>query len=325
MNIKTRYGKNVRLSIIDYNGSGFNLDYVETAPKTCKTQYIVLHGYVGGPYASEGASIIYNPIDKSIKAKTNKYKFDLSDNIAKDRAEEFFKFLQSDIDLDKYRDDETATGFTQFNGADQYEIDEFKEKLDKEWLRSHTKESKTSSKLFNRLIEDNISIKTTSSSTSDNENKPKNYGEYLDTQVKNAQNQKVNFAKADDTKRRTIAKNYASIAKNKYSNLQGLPKNDNEADEMLKASINKNAMDQAADTTANGNAEAEKAQQEIDELEKSLTESIRKDLSWKARRKIAEARKQKSEADDEAKEYFSRSFRAEPKLGSQYDSLKEIF
>lgn len=184
--------------------------------------------------------------------------------------------------------------------------------------------------LFERLLnEDSVEIKSTSSnSSSSNENKPKNYGEYLDAQIKNAQKQKVDFSKADDNKRKTIAKNYATIAKSKYSNLQGLPKNDNEADDMLKASINKNAMDNAADNTnATSEAEAAKAQQEIDDLTKELTESIKNELSDAAKERLSTAEKIKEKKLESIKEYFSKKQKKDESLNDNEDylSLKNVF
>lgn len=182
--------------------------------------------------------------------------------------------------------------------------------------------------LFERLLnEDSVEIKSTSSASS-NENKPKNYGEYLDTQIKNAQKQKIDFSKADDNKRKTIAKNYATIAKSKYSNLEGLPKNDNEADDMMKASINKNAMDNAADNTnATAKAEAAKAQQEIDDLTKELTESIKNELSDAAKERLSTAEKTKEKKLESTKEYFSKKHKKDESLNDDEDylSLKNVF
>lgn len=134
--------------------------------------------------------------------------------------------------------------------------------------------------IFDMLLnEDSLTVKSTSSASSNDDNKPKNYGEYLDAQVKSAQNRKVDFSKADDNKRKSIAKGYATIAKSKFDNLQGLPKNDNEADNMLKASINKNAMDQSS----NDSSVADQAEKEVEELTNSLIEQTMLELSEDAR------------------------------------------
>lgn len=172
----------------------------------------------------------------------------------------------------------------------------------------------------------NASVKSTSSSSSSNdENKPDSYGEYLDAQVKNAQNQKVNFAKADDNTRKNIAKNYAKIAKAKFKDLNGLPSNDNEADNMLKASINKNAMEMSSDSNANDEAAAAEAQKEIDNLTKSLTESTKRDLSESANRMIESYNEKRTASKREAEDYFSKTFREEDSLDDDYLSLKNVF
>lgn len=172
----------------------------------------------------------------------------------------------------------------------------------------------------------NASVKSTSSSSSSNdENKPDSYGEYLDAQVKNAQNQKVNFAKADDNTRKNIAKNYAKIAKAKFKDLNGLPSNDNEADNMLKASINKNAMEMSSDSNANDEAAAAEAQKEIDNLTKSLTESTKRDLSESANRMIESYNEKRAASKREAEDYFSKTFREEDSLDDDYLSLKNVF
>lgn len=172
----------------------------------------------------------------------------------------------------------------------------------------------------------NASVKSTSSSSSSNdENKPDSYGEYLDAQVKNAQNQKVNFAKADDNTRKNIAKNYAKIAKAKFKDLNGLPSNDNEADNMLKASINKNAMEMSSDSNANDEAAAAEAQKEIDNLTKSLTESTKRDLSESANRMIESYNEKRAASKREAEDYFSKTFRKEDSLDDDYLSLKNVF
>lgn len=172
----------------------------------------------------------------------------------------------------------------------------------------------------------NSSVKSTpSSSSSNDENKPDNYGEYLDAQVKNAQNQKVNFAKADDNTRKNIAKNYAKIAKAKFKDLNGLPSNDNEADNMLKASINKNAMEMSSDSNANDEAAAAEAQKEIDNLTKSLTESTKRDLSESANRMIESYNEKKATSMRETEDYFSKTFREEDSLDDDYLSLKNVF
>lgn len=172
----------------------------------------------------------------------------------------------------------------------------------------------------------NSSVKSTpSSSSSNDENKPDNYGEYLDAQVKNAQNQKVNFAKADDNTRKNIAKNYAKIAKAKFKDLNGLPSNDNEADNMLKASINKNAMEMSSDSNANDEAAAAEAQKEIDNLTKSLTESTKRDLSESANKMIDSYNEKKATSMRETEDYFSKTFREEDSLDDDYLSLKNVF
>lgn len=172
----------------------------------------------------------------------------------------------------------------------------------------------------------NASVKSTSSSSSSNdENKPDSYGEYLDAQVKNAQSQKVNFAKADDNTRKNIAKNYAKIAKAKFKDLNGLPSNDNEADNMLKASINKNAMEMSSDSNANDEAAAAEAQKEIDNLTKSLTESTKRDLSESANRMIESYNEKRAASKREAEDYFSKTFREEDSLDDDYLSLKNVF
>lgn len=182
--------------------------------------------------------------------------------------------------------------------------------------------------LMRMLNEDtmNVSVKSTSSSSASNdENKPDSYGEYLDAQVKNAQNQKVNFAKADDNTRKNIAKNYAKIAKAKFKDLNGLPSNDNEADNMLKASINKNAMEMSSDSNASDEAAAAEAQKEIDNLTKSLTESTKESLSESANRMIESYNEKKAASQRETEDYFSKTFREEDSLDDDYLSLKNVF
>lgn len=176
------------------------------------------------------------------------------------------------------------------------------------------------SKLFNHLIEDSAEIKSTSN---DNNSKPNNYGEYLDTQIKNAQKQKIDFSKADDNKIKTIAKNYATIAKSKYGNIQGLPKNDNDANEMLKASINKNAMDNASSNTNDSiNKEISKAQDEINNITKDLIESTQNSLSKKSKKILNEYKLYKEETNNNIKEYFSKNIKKENKLNfNEIDNL----
>lgn len=146
-----------------------------------------------------------------------------------------------------------------------------------------------------QLFEDTlrINIKDTNSTSGGNANKPKNYGEYLDQRVQSAQQNRVNFAKADPAKLQTMAKNYATVASTKFKNLQGLPKNDSEANNMLKTSIEKNAMEKSAD--GKDTRESEEAEKEIEELQKTLVESQIGQLSPAAVRMLSHLDEAKKE------------------------------
>ena len=122
-----------------------------------------------------------------------------------------------------------------------------------------------------RLNED-VSLSINSQKTGSDDKAPKNYGEYLSTQVKSMIQKKADFKKANDNEIKNMGKNMATVAKSKFQGIEGLPKNDVEASNMLQSEIAKQSMD------ADGNGEDTKAsieaEKEIEELTKKISESI---------------------------------------------------
>lgn len=129
---------------------------------------------------------------------------------------------------------------------------------------------------FRHMLREDIalSVKSTENGGNSNEDAPKTYAEYLDAQVKSAQQNKVDFSKADDNKISNLAKDYATIAKNKFTKMEGQPKNDTEANNMLITSIQKNKMDNAADNEGGDEEAIKKAEDEINKAIEELQESI---------------------------------------------------
>ena len=89
------------------------------------------------------------------------------------------------------------------------------------------------------MLNEDVALSINSQKGGPDDKAPKNYGEYISTQVKSIIKKKADFTKANDKELQQMGKNMATVAKSKFKNLEGLPKNDVEANNMLQSEIQK--------------------------------------------------------------------------------------
>lgn len=134
------------------------------------------------------------------------------------------------------------------------------------------------------MLNEDVALSINSQKGGPDDKAPKNYGEYISTQVKSMIQQKADFTKANDKELQQMGKNMATVAKSKFKNLEGLPKNDVEANNMLQSEIQKQTMD--ADGDGKETDESIEAEKQIDDLTKKISEKTIRGLSPKALKMI---------------------------------------
>ncbi|MCF0125561.1 MAG: hypothetical protein HUJ68_07385 [Clostridia bacterium] len=99
----------------------------------------------------------------------------------------------------------------------------------------------------------------------------KNYGDFLSSQVKANINKGVDYSKASDKDKQTLAKNYVDVAKTQKTKMDNLPKNDQEAEDAFNATV-------ANELLAKNSDKAAAAQKNIDMISSKITEQILRGL-----------------------------------------------
>lgn len=135
------------------------------------------------------------------------------------------------------------------------------------------------------MLNEDVALSINSQKGGPDDKAPKNYGEYISTQVKSMIQQKADFTKANDKELQQMGKNMATVAKSKFKNLEGLPKNDVEANNMLQSEIQKQTMD--ADGDGKETDESIEAEKQIDDLTKKISEKTIRGLSPKVLKLLA--------------------------------------